>query len=513
MTKILDCTLRDGGYYTNWDFSKEIVSSYIKAANVLPIDYLEIGYRSKTLSGYYGEYFYCPDYIIHEIREMTTKKIGIMLNEKDVRKDDADELLGSLKGIVDLVRIAVTPGNFVRCLDLAKNLKKLGFEVGINVMYMSKWEEEKDFLEKLIEAQEFVDYFYMVDSYGGVYPEDVAKVYDLVASKCNIDLGFHGHNNLEMALINTLTAIEKGVKIVDATMTGMGRGAGNLKTELLLTALNSKKGLSVDFNKLSEVTDAFTVLHKEYEWGTNLPYMVSGANSLPQKNVMEWVSKKYYSFNSIIRALNNQKDNKIDNENFPPFNVQKKFTKALIIGGGPTAVKHQIAISNFLEHDEDLCVIFAGSRNAKLYAQTEKDKFFCLVGNEGLRLSEAFEKMGNFEGSCILPPFPRKMGTFVPEKIRQKCFELKDISFTSAVNDSCTVLALQTALELGVRNIYFAGYDGYDVSNIRSKDQELFIENEGLFENILAKGVSLESITATKYKNLTQGSIFAYLTS
>ena len=149
MTKILDCTLRDGGYYTNWDFSKEIVSTYIKALNNLPIDYIVLGYRSKKLSGYYGEYFYCPDYIIHEIREMSDKKLGIMLNEKDVAKDDADELLDSLIGIVDLVRMAVTPGNFSRALRLAKHIKKLGFEVGVNIMYMSKWEEEKDFLDEL----------------------------------------------------------------------------------------------------------------------------------------------------------------------------------------------------------------------------------------------------------------------------------------------------------------------------------------------------------------------------
>ena len=69
------------------------------------------------------------------------------------------------------------------------------------------------------------------------------KEHDLVKSKSDVKIGFHGHNNLELALINTLTAIDCGADIVDATVTGMGRGAGNLKTELLLTALNSRKGL------------------------------------------------------------------------------------------------------------------------------------------------------------------------------------------------------------------------------------------------------------------------------
>src|SRR5690606_15324869 len=143
------------------------------------------------------------------------------------------------------------------------------------------------------------------------------EIMNIVKSKTNVPLGFHGHNNLELGLINTLTAIENGVDIVDATITGMGRGAGNLKTELLLTALNANKNLPVDFNALSEVVDRFQELQLHYGWGTNLPYMVSGSNSLPQKDVMDWVSNGTISFNSIIRALQNQKAGITDNEKFP----------------------------------------------------------------------------------------------------------------------------------------------------------------------------------------------------
>lgn len=151
------------------------------------------------------------------------------------------------------------------------------------------------------------DYFYIVDSYGGVYPQDVTETIQLVRSYISdVPLGFHRHNNMELALINTLTSIKEGCEMVDATITGTGRGGGNVKTELLLTALNAQGRLEVDFNQLSKVVDGFTALQKTYEWGTNLPYMVSGAYSLPQKDVMDWVGKRFYSFNSIIRALQNQ---------------------------------------------------------------------------------------------------------------------------------------------------------------------------------------------------------------
>ena len=115
-----------------------------------------------------------------------------------------------------------------------------------------------------------------------------------------------------MGLINTLTAIDCGIDYVDATILGMGRGAGNLNMELLLTCLN-KRGLDVDFNVLGDVITAFQPLYEQYKWGTNLPYMISGANSIPQKEVMEWATNRTYSFNSIVRALNNKKNNVKDN--------------------------------------------------------------------------------------------------------------------------------------------------------------------------------------------------------
>lgn len=278
--KILDCTLRDGGYYTNWDFDENLVDIYIQSFNNLPVDYLEVGYRSNAMKSYLGKFFYCPIHVLQDLKSKTNKKLVIILDEKDVRVEDAENLLSPIVGLVDMVRMAIDPKNFKRALILAKKVKQLGFEVGFNVMYMSTWKEQKEFLDLIPEVDGIADYFYMVDSYGSVFPDDVREIMRLVRSKTKIKLGFHGHNNLEMALANTLAAIDEGVDIVDATITGMGRGAGNLKMELLLTVLNSKGKIDFPYNDLSKVVDEFRELQEKHEWGTNLPYMVSGANSL-----------------------------------------------------------------------------------------------------------------------------------------------------------------------------------------------------------------------------------------
>jgi 4-hydroxy 2-oxovalerate aldolase len=509
--KILDCTLRDGGYYTNWDFNKDLVDTYFEAFNHLPVDYLEVGYRSIKLPGYLGEYFYLPETVMQRLKASTNKKLVVILNEKDIRPTDVPALLGPCKPYIDMVRMAIDPQNFKRALSLAASVKKMGFEVGFNVMYMSNWKAHKDFLDLIPEVNGIADVFYMVDSYGGVYPNDVKETFDLVRTRTTVPIGFHGHNNLELGLVNTLTAIECGAEMVDATITGMGRGAGNLKTELLLTILNAQQKVAVDFNYLTKVVDPFTEMQRHYDWGTNLAYMVSGAHSLPQKQVMDWVGKRYYSFNSILRALDNQSKGKADNVQLPTidFSVEKKYLSGIIVGGGNSVVEHAAAIEELLNKNPEMVVIHASSRNAGLFKNLSNDQYFCLVGNEGHRLESVFNNVTEIKGKCILPPFPRKMGTYIPTIMETNAYELRAVDFTEKLKDTHTALAIQTARELGLQSVFLVGYDGYANHAMNPKQHELFKENEYLFSNAIKSGLGLICLTPTTYEVLPQASVYA----
>lgn len=509
--KILDCTLRDGGYYTNWDFDKDIVKTYFESFNKLPVDYLEIGYRSNPMKSYLGEYFYCPPYVLEQCRVFSNKKLVIILDEKNVRAEHVRSLLSPCIDYITMVRIAIDPKNFKRALILAEEVKKFGFEIGFNVMYMSKWEQEKEFLEQIKDVTGIADYFYMVDSFGGVYPEDVKKTFDLVKNQTDVKIGFHGHNNLEMGLINTLTAIECGAEIVDATVTGMGRGAGNLSTELLLTSLNAKGLIDLDFNALSKVVDPFSKMQRDYGWGTNLPYMVSGAHSLPQKEVMEWVTKRYYSLNSIIRALSNQSQGIKDNVELEDFNDDKKFKSVLIIGGGSSGTNQAKAIIEFIAKNPEICLIHASSKNAKEYRDAQQLQIHCLAGNEGHRLEKAFDVISDTNKIVILPPYPRTMGTYIPKSLEKVAYQLNEISFTDKFKESVTSLAIEAALKMHVENIYIVGYDGYP-GDITSQELELFNENEYIFKKLKeVSGLKPISITPTSYAELSHQSVFALI--
>jgi len=510
--KILDCTLRDGGYYTNWDFDRSLVDTYIKACNDLPIDYLEVGYRSIPLEDYYGEYFYMPLYVMQRLKSQTTKRLVIILNEKDIRPEHVQELLSPCLGLIDMVRLAIDPQQFRRALALAKEVKNMGFEVGFNVMYMSNWREQKEFLELLPEVEGIADYFYLVDSYGGVYPQDVKEIVQLVKSYIpNVPLGFHGHNNMELALINTLTALEEGCAMVDATITGMGRGAGNVKTELLLTALNAKGKLEVDFNPLSKVVDGFTALQKTYEWGPNLPYMVSGAHSLPQKDVMDWVGKRYYSFNSIIRALQNQAKGISDNVIIKNWKENMSSESVLIVGGGPSVKAHKEAIIQFLNLNKKMTVIHASSKNALAFEGILNQQIFCLVGNEGHRMEEVFKGELPSDTLCILPPSPRKMGTYIPSTLVEKSIELNQDTFSEMYIDSHCFIALQVAKNLNAQYVFLIGFDGYSKAVMDERAQELFAENSYLFNKFQEiSGVKIISLVESSYP-VQSTSIFSLL--
>lgn len=509
---ILDCTLRDGGYYTNWDFNTQTVDTYIQSMNALPIDYLEVGYRNLPSTVYMGKFGYSPVSVLKHLREISTKKLVLMLNEKNTTIEDLDTLLMPIQGLVDMIRIAVDPKNFDRAVELAKAVKSMGFEVGFNCMYMSKWlNEYPDFLQNLSVLNDFCDLFCMVDSYGGVTPKVVTDIYNYVRKSTTVPLGFHGHNNLQLSLANTITALNLGVDSVDATILGMGRGAGNLNLELLLTYLNAHNNLKVDFNVLGDVISAFAPLLEKYRWGTNLPYMISAANGIPQKDVMDWVTNRVYSFNSIVRALDNRKNNTKDNAKYEIIDKKGHYKIILVIGGGNSVIEHIDAIKVFVKLHENIALVFATARHASAFLDIEVDKFYCLVGNESRRLSDNVGA-DQFKGICILPPYPRTMGTEVPDYAKNSTLELECVDFTFEFKDSVTSIALQTALHLSSNDIFVVGYDGYWGNVLSEKELALTYENKTIFNAYKAtSGKKLKSLTPSLYKELNVESIYQFV--
>ena len=423
--------------------------------------------------------------------------------------EDLDVLLNPCRGLVTMVRLAVDPKNYDRALKLAKKVKDLGFLVSFNLMYASRWETDFKLDEKLNELNTATDYFYVVDSYGGLYPEQVSAIFEKLKQYLYIPLGFHGHNNLEMALVNSLAALNSGAGIIDSTICGMGRGAGNLKTELWLSILHQQHGIPVDFDSLNRLTNSFSVLNEKYKWGTNLPYMVSGAFSLPQDTVMSRVKKRYYSLNAIIKEVAQTGISQVSDTNFPKLGNSKVADQVLLVGGGNSASEFSSPLVEFLKMNQEICIIYSSSKNVPVFSELPNLQIHCLSGSEGKRLEKLIKFEGHKNRMFVVPPKNISVNNYLPDSYLENTFQLEDINFIDTFKTSATAMAIQIAVQLLAKELFLTGYDGYE--DAVTKDQlELFDENQFIFNHMKDDQPELSSLTPSLYA-IPSKSIFSLI--
>lgn len=507
--KVLDCTLRDGGYYSNWDFPKDLVKKYLQFMANSPVEYVELGYRTPPQKIYYGEYFYTPlSRLVWAKNILGSKKIAVMMDQKNVREDQVQALLEGCSGLLDLVRLTVDPndqGKIQAALMLAKKIKELGYQVAFNLMYLSKINSQSPVYRMLDEISEVVDFLYLVDSYGSIFPEQLGTFIEEFSAKTTQTLGFHGHNNIEMAFSNTLKALEKGVGIVDSTIMGMGRGAGNLKTELLFSYL-FQQGVSIDLNALSDLLQEWKTLYEEYEWGTCFPYMTSGMHSLPQKDVMDWMGKRRYSIGAIVRAL--QQFSQIKKARYLSF-CPKSFVckKLLFVGGGKSVLGHLEGVLELIKKDPKLLIIHLSSKFLAQFQDLNNPQILCLVGTEGRRLDKKLsgDILKNIK-TYVLPASPRKMGAYVPHAIEPYTVELQAASTGELYKDSPLAIASEIALSINAEEVYLIGCDGYEGS-----DYELLRENQTIFKIYQERGLIFSTLVPSFYEGIRSKSLYGIL--
>ena len=160
MFDILDCTLRDGGYYTNWDFDRGLVQQYLQSMAKIPISYVELGYRCPMKEGYSGEYYHLPRKTIERARAIVPNgpAFALMLDAKNISPEQVPPLLDDCRDLVKLVRLAVDPAKLDHGLALARTVHDSGFEVGLNLMYLSQHWQDRELFEALRAKGGFIDY-------------------------------------------------------------------------------------------------------------------------------------------------------------------------------------------------------------------------------------------------------------------------------------------------------------------------------------------------------------------
>ncbi|WML39166.1 aldolase catalytic domain-containing protein [Neobacillus sp. OS1-2] len=275
-SKILDCTIRDGGLVNNWDFSVEFVQDLYNGLSAAGVEYMEIGYKNspKLLNATEpNPWRFLDDHFLKEI--IPEKKFTKLSALVDIGRVDPNDILPREQSVLDMIRVACYIREVDKGLELVQMFHDLGYETSLNIMALSSVPEKK-----LIEAFELVrnspvDVVYIVDSFGSLDPADiehqVKKFKEMIPNK---QLGIHTHNNMQLAFANTLSAMKNGVTFLDSSVYGMGRAAGNCHTELLVSYIQKTR---YELKPVLGIIEKHMLeMRQRWEWGYIIPYMISG---------------------------------------------------------------------------------------------------------------------------------------------------------------------------------------------------------------------------------------------
>jgi 4-hydroxy 2-oxovalerate aldolase len=278
--KVLDCTIRDGGLMNNHHFDDQLVKAVYDACVAAGIDYMELGYKASRKSikqGEFGCWKYCLEDDIRRIvgENKTGLKLSVMADAE--RCDYREDIPPKAESVVDMIRVATYINQIPTALDMVKDAHDKGYETTVNLMAVSTVpEREIDEGMEMLAGSE-AKAIYVVDSFGALYSE---KVHYLVKKYLNYcrpagkEVGVHMHNNLQLAYANTIEGIIMGANFLDATMAGLGRGAGNCQMELLIAFLHNPK---YDLRPILEcVQNHVEPLRQKLLWGYDLPYLLTG---------------------------------------------------------------------------------------------------------------------------------------------------------------------------------------------------------------------------------------------
>lgn len=278
--RVLDCTIRDGGLMNNHHFEDRVVKAVHAACCAAGIDYMEIGYRASRTDiqvGEHGCWKYCLEEDIRRIvgDNAGGPKLSIMADAG--KCDYREDIPPKQDSIVDLVRVACYIHQIPLALDMVKDAHDKGYETTVNLMAVTTVGDSELEAGLTLLAQSEAQAIYVVDSFGALYGDQVRRLvtkYLHHAKARGMEVGIHAHNNLQLAYANTIEAIALGANYIDATMAGLGRGAGNCPMELLLGLLRNPR---YQLRPVLECVDqTIEPLRKDLRWGFDLPYMLTG---------------------------------------------------------------------------------------------------------------------------------------------------------------------------------------------------------------------------------------------
>ncbi len=532
--KILDCTLRDGGYYNNWDFSPEVVSAYLSAMAAARIDYVELGLRNFPKQGFDGPFAYTTEAFIRGLDLPVGPTYGVMIDAKTILdapmsiEAAVDALfVDAEQSPIDLVRVAAHFHEVEHSEAIVAVLKSKGYIVGYNLM-QAGGKADAVIAEKAAMAAKWegLDSLYFADSLGNMDADEVTRIVKAMRTEWLGDIGIHTHNNMGKALDNTITAKNAGVTWLDVTVTGMGRGAGNAQTESLLAVVDSESSPYKPSAVYELVIRHFEQMQKDYGWGSSLLYFLGAQNDVHPTYIQNLISNKHYGTEEIVGAINYLSQlegttsyNGDVMESAISFDTSAKAIsgtnkllgqfsgkEVLVVSNGPSLARYLPAIETYIQDRQPIVIAI----NAVSTLASEYVNYYCVSHNSKF-LSE-HDVYRSLKQPLIMPAH-----RFTDSELSNVSNEFFDYGLDVdaddfVVNDNyCSVpydltaaYALAIALHAGAKQVSLVGVDGYERGDIRQTEMIDLLAKFKAF----APELKITALTPTSYPIL-QGSIYA----
>ena len=279
--KVVDATLRDGGLVNDFRFSDDFVRALYAADLAAGVDYMEVGYKADRDifdETKFGKWKFCRDEDVAAVLDGRASRMKLACMADVGRCNFRRDICAKGNSPIDMYRIATYADTIPEAIGMLEYCDRLGYETTVNIMAISR--ESVETVQRTLDmlGGSPAKAIYLVDSYGALYPDGVralAETYLAAGQKYQKEIGIHAHNNQNLAFANTLTCYAAGVNYLDATVSGMGRGAGNCALELLLAYLKGRFDLApvlafLEAGHMQRLKEAGAM------WGYDLAYLVTG---------------------------------------------------------------------------------------------------------------------------------------------------------------------------------------------------------------------------------------------
>lgn len=516
---ILDCTLRDGGYCNQWDFGFDNVKMITSGLVDADIEIIECGFLTNKVNyNINSTRFTSVEKIAEIIPENRNGKMFVaMMNYGEYNIDVLPAYDGSS---IDGIRVAFHKKNMLDALEICKKIKAKGYKVFIQPMVSLNYTDDEFFylIKRTNEIEPYA--FYIVDSFGNMKIKSLTKLFYVIEHNLseNIWIGFHSHNNMQLAFSNAqaLVGIQTNRNlIIDSSIYGMGRGAGNLNTELFVEYLNETHSGKYKITPLLKIIDE--ILNNFYQknyWGYSLPNYISAVHNAHPNYASYLDDKKTLTvenINEIFNMINSEKSVEFD----------KAYIEELYLEYMNRNIVHEERLSLFKKQLQDKKVLLIAPGKSSI---EEIDKFINLLSSDILTISINHEHK-YIDTDFIFISNLRRFASFNSEK-KSKTIVTSNISAdkvylivsykeilnnTEMVKDNAGLMCIKMLMNMGVKEILLVGFDGYSYNSADnySLNEMEYITKKAVFDAMnngmskvisdFSREISIKFITSEKH--------------